>query len=503
MTFLEAAIEVLRDADEPLHFSEIARRAVDRKLLSHVGRDPEAAMRGCLTSAVRGQPDDALIHRTKPAHYAIKPGADLPERPEPKKKAKKKSAKKSSKKATKKAAKKTTKKAAKKKSSKRSSEVAAADAPEPEAEAPAEPVPEIEFEAPTGSGLSGPTDVALVMANAMSRLADERPELKSELEAMQASGGEEGAESAAGPSANGPAREGEEGPVVERRTHRGRTRPDGDEGEERGGRRRRRRRRRTKKLEWSAATESTDRPDAALLDAAASVLASGSRSLHVRQIAEQLAAKNLLGGDISELERAVTSAIVLDVHRLGEGSRFDIRGDARYQLRGGRVPEGAAKSETALYAAARKAEGATRTHLRAWLGSLGARGFESLVRIYLDTEGYRMASSLPPVRGLGRLVVHDPDPEFGGRVLVLAVPAKTAVERKLWEGDLERHDCRSVLVLAAGENAAGDWGSDVRLLPAPWFAQWLMRKRVGVRSVTLTVPVLDPSVIESVGGLDT
>ncbi|MCA9707139.1 MAG: winged helix-turn-helix domain-containing protein, partial [Myxococcales bacterium] len=53
MTFLEAAIEVLREADGPLHFGEVARRAVEGNLLSHVGRDPEAAMRSCLMSAVR------------------------------------------------------------------------------------------------------------------------------------------------------------------------------------------------------------------------------------------------------------------------------------------------------------------------------------------------------------------------------------------------------------------------------------------------------------------
>ena len=54
MTFLEAAIEVLRHEPEPLHFAEIAKRAVQRNLLSHVGRDPEAAMRTCLNSAVGG-----------------------------------------------------------------------------------------------------------------------------------------------------------------------------------------------------------------------------------------------------------------------------------------------------------------------------------------------------------------------------------------------------------------------------------------------------------------
>ena len=84
MTFLEAAIEVLRWAEEPLHFSSIAKKAVERNLLSHVGRDPEAAMRSCLNSAVRAG-SEALVARSKPGYYKIRPGATLPEplAPEP------------------------------------------------------------------------------------------------------------------------------------------------------------------------------------------------------------------------------------------------------------------------------------------------------------------------------------------------------------------------------------------------------------------------------------
>ena len=117
MTFLEAAIEVLRGEDEALHFSEIARRAVERDLLSHVGRDPETAMKSCLTSAVRGNPPDAVLMRAKPGHYQVKPDVELPPPPEElvereaKAKAKAKKKKATKKKTTKK---KTTKTAAKK-----------------------------------------------------------------------------------------------------------------------------------------------------------------------------------------------------------------------------------------------------------------------------------------------------------------------------------------------------------------------------------------------------
>ena len=72
-----------------------------------------------------------------------------------------------------------------------------------------------------------------------------------------------------------------------------------DEGRERGVRELRR-------VELAAVSgdEMAD-PNQSLLAEIAKVLKeAGPRSLHVRQIAEQLAARNVLGGDISELERA-------------------------------------------------------------------------------------------------------------------------------------------------------------------------------------------------------
>ena len=84
MTFLEAAIEVLRVTEEALHFSEVAKRAVEGNLLSHIGRDPEAAMRSCLNSAVRAGRGgtDPVLMRAKPGYYQIRPGAELPPSPE-------------------------------------------------------------------------------------------------------------------------------------------------------------------------------------------------------------------------------------------------------------------------------------------------------------------------------------------------------------------------------------------------------------------------------------
>jgi len=496
MTFLEAAIEILRNVDGAMHFSEVARLAVEQNLLSHVGRDPEAAMRSCLNSAVRKgrNGEEPIILREKPGHYGIRPGANLPDpppRPEPEVETKKASDSKR-KPAVSKAAS-STRKTTKKKTTRRTVKASKADEPAaaepaeaPPAEAAAEP--SLEFEAPTDAGLDGVTDVALVMANAVSRLVEERPELRDQLDTMQQEQ-EQAAEAAEA------ARQPGSGPKGAHRVR--------DGGDERSGRRRRRRRRRGKRVEWSGsggarpAQSSTE----TLLDQVAKVLGdAGSRSLHVRQIAENLANQNVLGGEISEIERAVTAALLLDVRLRGRGSRFSARGDARYQLQGTRLPESAAKAEVALREGARALEKETSSQLLAWLQSLGARALESLVRIYLEREGYALVCSLPPSRGVGKLVIEDGEGDDEGRLLCVVVPRKTSIDPKSWEGEADRNGCGGHLFITMGEASEE---LDGRTVGANELADWMTRNRIGVQTLTLEVPVLDPTFVESVAGLDT
>lgn len=512
MTFLEAAIEILRTADEPLHFAEVAKRAVDKNLLSHVGRDPEAAMRSCLNSASRigRDGDDPLIIRDKPGCYALRPGAVLPPPPEavgslfvappipetpaaPSPKTPRDSEDMDS------------------RAKGRSRRRPAADEPQRAAvavvEAPRAPRAErsaraVEFVAPEGSGLDGVTDVALVMANAVSRLVEERPELRHELDAMQTP-----------PEARPEPREREgrdRGPEPGRDRDRGADRDRDRNGasaaaaEDRSGRRRRRRRRRGRRVEWTGAAES--RPAAGadrLLEDIAGVLeAAGARSLHVRQIAEQLVGKGQFGTEVSEIERAATAALLLDIRQHGRASRFAARGDARYQLQGSRVPERAARAEASLRDAVREVEQETNTQFIQWLQSLGARSLESLVRIWLRRESYGLQATLPPGRGVGRLVVDDPDSEEDdGRLFVVIVPRRTALDPKAWEGEPERNGCAGVLAFCMADGA-DDLLPDARVIGAGEFGAWLREQGIGVQKLTLEVVVLDPTVIESVAGLD-
>ena len=506
MTFLEAAIEILRNTDGAMHFSEVARLAVEQNLLSHVGRDPEAAMRSCLNSAVRKgrNGEEPIIMREKPGHYGIRPGATLPDpAPRPDDGKTKKTSDSSAEEPKAKAGS-SRRKTGKKRNSRKKAEPKDDEVDDEAAQA--EGGPDLEFAAPTDAGLDGVTDVALVMANAVSRLVEERPELRDQLDTMQQAQAD--AAEAAEDDDDDDDREPGSGPKGAHRVRDGGGGGGGGGGgdDRGGGRRRRRRRRRGKRVEWSggsggSGSRPTESSTETLLDQVAKVLGgAGARSLHVRQISETLASQNVLGGEISEIERAVTAVLLLDVRLRGRGSRFAARGDARYQLQGTRLPESAAKAEVALREQARTLEKETSTQLLAWLQSLGARALESLVRIYLEREGFTLISALPPGRGVGKLIVDDPDADEDGKTLCVVIPRKTGIDPKNWEGEADRNGCNNHLFFAMAEG--GD-DLDGRTVGTAELADWMRRNRIGVETLTLEVPVLDATFVESIAGLDT
>ena len=57
MTFLEAALEILKRERKPLHYKELTERAMDKKLLTFVGRTPE------VTECVRVTGEDCFVMR--------------------------------------------------------------------------------------------------------------------------------------------------------------------------------------------------------------------------------------------------------------------------------------------------------------------------------------------------------------------------------------------------------------------------------------------------------
>src|SRR5215813_9348866 len=82
MTFLEAALEVLRREGKPLHYKELTERAMGKKLLTFVGRTPEVTMQTQLTAAVKKAPGSPFV-RVKPGVFGLLRYPELPAEAEP------------------------------------------------------------------------------------------------------------------------------------------------------------------------------------------------------------------------------------------------------------------------------------------------------------------------------------------------------------------------------------------------------------------------------------
>lgn len=72
MTFTEAAAEVLRTAGKPLHYKEITELAIEKNLLSHVGKSPEVTMGARLAALIKKEDDGQPIVRVRPGVFALR-----------------------------------------------------------------------------------------------------------------------------------------------------------------------------------------------------------------------------------------------------------------------------------------------------------------------------------------------------------------------------------------------------------------------------------------------
>ncbi|QQR88961.1 MAG: restriction endonuclease [Myxococcales bacterium] len=72
MTFTEAAIVVLRQVGRPLHYKKITELAIDKHLLSHVGKSPEVTMSARLAMIAKKLEGDQSIVKVKPGVFGLK-----------------------------------------------------------------------------------------------------------------------------------------------------------------------------------------------------------------------------------------------------------------------------------------------------------------------------------------------------------------------------------------------------------------------------------------------
>src|SRR4051794_17914830 len=72
MTFTDAAAEVLRLMGKPLHYKEITDIAIEKNLLSHVGKSPEVTMGARLAATLKKDSSDNPLVRVKPGVFALR-----------------------------------------------------------------------------------------------------------------------------------------------------------------------------------------------------------------------------------------------------------------------------------------------------------------------------------------------------------------------------------------------------------------------------------------------
>src|ERR1700679_1758630 len=72
MTFTDAAAEVLRLVGRPLHYKEITDIAIEKNLLSHVGKSPEVTMGARLAATLKKDSAENPLVRVKPGVFALR-----------------------------------------------------------------------------------------------------------------------------------------------------------------------------------------------------------------------------------------------------------------------------------------------------------------------------------------------------------------------------------------------------------------------------------------------
>jgi hypothetical protein len=80
MTFTEAAAEVLRLAGKPMHYKEITELAIEKNLLSHVGKSPEVTMGARLAALLKKEDKSVPIVRIKPGVFGLREWNDKKKR---------------------------------------------------------------------------------------------------------------------------------------------------------------------------------------------------------------------------------------------------------------------------------------------------------------------------------------------------------------------------------------------------------------------------------------
>jgi hypothetical protein len=515
MTFLEAALEILKRERKPLHYKELTERAMERKLLTFVGRTPEVTMQTQLTSAVKKAPGAPFV-RVKPGVFGL---LRYPEAaPEPEQPAEAPAAEDKPAEASEGRSRRRRRGGRGRRRDRRGGEPPAAettrddskvsplesreggadqpggmdDAEEPDigslsAEARAAALAETGVLEGDSEDDEGASDNGCSLAGA-SADGDEdsgaEDEARSELGEGQATGA--GEEEAALPGEG----EGTPPPIPESETTPASASAAGGassaSGAAEGGR-------------------DAGRKVMSPVDAAIEILRGQSpgRGVHVRQIADSAVRRRLIHGEPNEAWRVMRAALASEAkERLRAGVRPRIRsaGSGLYAL-SRRVPDADLEKAEYVFGEARRAlRERTLAALEQRLGEMAPSSFEAIARVLLQREGFGPATFVKRVEGTIYVEALRGRGFRPSRTLIALRPGMTAAGRRaigeLRAGIRARNQDEGILLLAGrlSDEAVAEWkqaGQPIEVVDGPAMAETCVRHGIGVLSAVVSVDLID------------
>jgi len=513
MTFLEAALEILKRERKPLHFKELTEKAMERKLLTFVGRTPEVTMQTQLTSAVKKAPGAPFV-RVKPGVFGL---LRYPEgEPEPEKPAEMPAAEDKPAEATGEARSRRRRRGGRgRHRDRRGTEGSNSDG----AKDPAREVPAGAREGEHDRGASLDDAEGAEEPNIDSLSAEARAAALAETGVLEGDGEDDGADQDVD-SGSEEASDGGVDVVIDDDSADDESHPRGLADQQAG-----RAARAGESLRGEGDTtpspvvEPTPSSSGAApeggtsggrkvmspVDAAIEILKGQSpgRGVHVRQIADSAVRKRLIHGEPNEAWRVMRAALSSEAKerlRAGVRPRIKSAGSGLYAL-SRRVPDADLEKAEFVFGEARRAlRERTLAALEQRLGELASSSFEAIARVLLQREGFGPATFVKRVEGTVYVEALRGRGFRPSRCLIALRPGMTAAGRRalgeLRAGIRARSQDEGVLLLAGrlSDEAIAEWkqsGQPIEVVDGPALAETCVRHGIGVLSASVVVDLVD------------
>jgi hypothetical protein len=526
MTFLEAALEILKRERRPLHFKELTEKATDRKLLTFVGRTPEVTMQTQLTAAVKKAPGSPFV-RVKPGVFGLLRYPETPAEPEREPEAEaapEKPEKSDSRPAEGGEARGGRRRRrggrgrrrgrgdapADQATTRVASAESAGESPSPVESAEERENSEAPDEPEIGSLSPEARAAALAESGVLEGDGDDRDAEESDEEVRADS------DRGAAPNGESAGREDEE-PSKPEEVGGGGSQGPGSQGEASA-----RAERPSASLPPSGSGEGVQGPASAgegtpetpaqqgrkitsPTDAAIEILKGQApgRGLHVRQIADAAVRRRLIHGEPNEAWRVMRAALATEgKERLRTGQRPRVRpaGSGLYALARRPPDSDLERAEFVLGEARRALRERTLAALEQRLADLSPAAFEAVGRVLLQREGFGPATFVKRVEGTIYLEALRGRGFRPSRCLIALRPGAAAAGRRalgeLRAGIRARNQDEGVLMLAGrlADDAVAEWkqsGAPVEVVDGPAMADTCVRHGVGVIGAVVNVEFVD------------